>query len=275
MEESFVKTTEQDSLYRFLEKDSVSALLEKMNNEDLKVAVAVKAALPQVNKLIEAVVGKLANGGRLFYIGAGTSGRLGVLDASECVPTFGVAPDKVMGIIAGGKMALTTAVENAEDNEAQGWNDLSAHHVSSDDIVIGLASSGTTPYVLSAVAGCSVNNIVTGCITCNKNAPLARAVDFPVEVVVGPEFITGSTRLKSGTATKMVLNMISTIAMIKIGKVKDNKMVHMQLSNKKVIDRGTKMLMQILEISDYARAKKLLETYGSVANAVAANRRVK
>lgn len=267
--ESFIKTTEQPSNYRHLEKMPLHELLTGMNQEDQQVALAVQAALPQIEKLALAIVEAMAVGGRLFYIGAGTSGRLGVLDASEIPPTFGVSKDYVIGVIAGGNTALTDAVENAEDNKEQGWTDLEAHGVSSKDILVGLATSGTTPYVIGAMEKCRQSGIITGCITCNKNAPISRVADFPVEVVVGPEFLTGSTRLKSGTAQKMVLNMLSTIAMIRMGRVLDNKMVNMQLTNQKLIERGTRMIIEKTSL-EAEKAKHLLLKYGSVAAAMEA-----
>lgn len=267
--EPFIKTTEQPSPYRHLEKMPLHELLAGMNHEDRQVSVAVGAALPQIEQLALAVVQAMAVGGRLFYIGAGTSGRLGVLDASEIPPTFGVSKDYVIGIIAGGNLALTDAVENAEDDSQQGWQDLQAHQINEKDLVIGLATSGTTPYVIGAMQECKALGIVTGCITCNKNSPISQVADFPVEVIVGPEFLTGSTRLKSGTAQKMVLNMISTIAMIRLGRVLDNKMVNMQLTNKKLIERGTRMLIEKTGL-ETEKAKQLLLQYGSVAAAMAA-----
>lgn len=267
--EPFIKTTEQPSNFRHLEKMPLQALLAGMNQEDQQVPLAVQAALPQIEKLALAVVEAMAVGGRLFYIGAGTSGRLGVLDASEIPPTFGVSKEYVIGIIAGGQTALTDAVENAEDDQQQGWKDLQAHKIDKKDILIGLATSGTTPYVIGAMEKCRELGIVTGCITCNKNAPISQVADFPVEVIVGPEFLTGSTRLKSGTAQKMVLNMISTIAMIRMGRVLDNKMVNMQLTNQKLIERGTRMIMEKTSLEN-EKAKHLLLQYGSVAAAMEA-----
>jgi N-acetylmuramic acid 6-phosphate etherase len=232
------------------------------------VAEAVKKALPQIEKMITAVSEKIITGGRLFYIGAGTSGRLGILDASACPPTYGVPQGLVIGIIAGGEKAIINAVENAEDDSAQGWEDLLAHHVSDEDIVIGIASSGTTPYVIGALKKCKENNIVTGSIACNPDSPVSAVSDFPVEVIVGPEFVTGSTRMKSGTAQKMVLNMISTTAMIQLGRVEDNKMINMQLTNSKIINRGIHMLMEKTGIKDVDSAKDLLLKYKSVKKAV-------
>lgn len=263
----YLRTTEQPSSYRHLEQMSVHDLLAGMNKEDYSVPLAVQKAIPQIEALVNAAVEKLHHGGRLFYIGAGTSGRLGVLDASECPPTFGVSEDLVVGIIAGGDIALRHPVENAEDNYDQGWNDLLSKNISAKDIVIGLYASGAAPYVLGALENCRKKNIATGCITCNEDSYVAQVSDYPVEVIVGPEFLTGSTRMKSGTAQKLVLNMISTVAMIRLNKVHDNQMVNMQLTNSKLVDRGTRMLMNNLHINDYQRAKELLLKYGSVAKA--------
>jgi len=265
---AFIKVTEQPSHYHHLEKMSVNEIIANINKEDFVVAQAVKEALPEIEKMISAVSEKIVNGGRLFYIGAGTSGRLGILDASECPPTYGVPPGLVIGIIAGGEKAIINAVENAEDNTIQGWEDLKAHNVSEDDVVIGIASSGTTPYVIAALQKCKENNIVTGSIACNPDSPVSAVADFPVEVIVGPEFITGSTRMKSGTAQKMVLNMISTTAMIQLGRVEDNKMINMQLSNAKIVNRGVRMLMEKTGIKDENSAKDLLLKYKSVKEAV-------
>ena len=265
---AFVKVTEQPSEYRHLEKMTVGEIITDINKEDTLVAKAVAKALPQIEKLIKAVSEKMIEGGRLFYIGAGTSGRLGILDASECVPTYGVPKGLVIGIIAGGEKAIINAVENAEDNTTQGWKDLQKYNIRDADVVIGIASSGTTPYVISALQKCRENNIVTGSIACNPDSPISAEVDFPVEVVVGPEFITGSTRMKSGTAQKMVLNMISTTAMIQLGRVEDNKMVNMQLTNQKVVRRGTRMLMEKTGIKDEATAQALLLKYDSVKKAM-------
>ncbi|AYD47253.1 N-acetylmuramic acid 6-phosphate etherase [Arachidicoccus soli] len=266
--ESFIKVTEESSHYHHLEKMTIGELLTNMNREDLLVAEAVGKSISQIENLIQALVLKMKSGGRLFYIGAGTSGRLGVLDASECPPTFGVDKTLITGVIAGGEKALTNPIEHAEDSLMQGWKDLMRHHVSIKDMVIGLSTSGTTPYVLSALERCKEQNILTGSITCNHNSPIAHVADFPIEVIVGPEFLTGSTRLKAGTAEKMVLNMISTSAMIQLGKVLDNKMINMQLSNDKLIDRGARMLMQELNIEDYEKAKAILLQYGTVAKAL-------
>ncbi len=246
---SFIKTTEQDSNYNHLEKMNIQELLSSINNEDKNVPIAVEKALPQIETLVYQIVNKLKEGGRLFYIGAGTSGRLGILDASECPPTFGVSHDLVIGLIAGGDYAIRKAVEFAEDSLTQGWKDLQDHNISDKDVVVGIAASGTTPYVISALKACNKNDIITGCITCNKNSPLSLTAQFPIEVIVGPEFVTGSSRMKAGTAQKLVLNMISTTTMIQLGHIKGNKMVDMQLSNNKLVDRGVKMIMAELNIS--------------------------
>lgn len=264
----FRKLTEEPSPYRHLEKMSIRDLLVNINQEDHKVPKVIEGILPQIEKLVDAVVDKMLSGGRLFYIGAGTSGRLAVVDASECPPTFGVDPGLVVAVIAGGEQAVTQAIEHAEDDQEQGWKDLQAHNVSAKDIVIGIAASGTTPYVIGALEHCREAGIITGSICCNPNAPVSTVADHSVEVVTGPEFITGSTRMKSGTAQKLVLNMISTSAMIQLGRVEDNKMVNMKLTNDKIIDRGTKMLMERLELTDYESAKEMLMKYGSVKKAV-------
>ncbi len=265
---AFEKITEKPSLYRHLEKMSVGELLADINKEDQVVPGAVAKAIPQIEKLVEAVSDKMLMGGRLFYIGAGTSGRLGVVDASECPPTYGVPPGLVIAVIAGGEKAITTAVEYAEDDKEQGWKDLQVHNISDKDVVIGIAASGTTPYVIGALEECSKRGIVTGSISCNPESPISAVADFPIEVVVGPEFVTGSTRMKSGTAQKLVLNMISTSAMIQLGRVEDNKMVNMQLTNEKIVDRGVRMVMDKLSMKDYDKAKELLLKYGSVKKAV-------
>ncbi len=264
---NFTKTTEQSSKYEHLEQMSVADLLFNINNEDKTVPLAVEKALPQIELLVANVVEKMKLGGRLFYIGAGTSGRLGIVDASECPPTFGVPFDLVNGIIAGGDKAIRRAVENAEDSTTQAWIDLQEQNISSSDIVIGIAASGTTPYVISGLERCKENNIITGCITCNEGSPLAKTAEFPVVVVVGPEFVTGSSRMKAGTAQKLVLNMISTATMIQLGKVKGNKMVDMQLSNEKLVDRGIKMIMEEIPV-DYAKAGELLKKYKNVRIAI-------
>ena len=264
---TFIKTTEQESKYKHLEKMSVSDLLRNINTEDKTVPNAVAKSLAQIEALTKQIVAKLKNGGRLFYIGAGTSGRLGVVDASECPPTFGVSSGLVVGIIAGGDIAIREAVEFSEDSETQGWLDLQSHNIASNDVVIGIAASGTTPYVISALKKCNENKISTGCIACNKNSPLAQISKFPIEVIVGSEFVTGSSRMKAGTAQKLVLNMISTATMIQLGKVKGNKMVDMQLSNKKLVERGQKMLAKELNINQ-SEAAMLLEKYSTVRNSI-------
>lgn len=266
---NFTKTTEQSSKYEHLEKMSVSELLTNINNEDKTVPLAVEKALPKIESLVSKVVEKMKLGGRLFYIGAGTSGRLGIVDASECPPTFGVPFDLVNGIIAGGDKAIRKAVENAEDNTTQAWIDLQEQNISENDVVIGIAASGTTPYVIEGLKKCNENNIITGCVTCNEGSPLALTANFPIVVVVGPEFVTGSSRMKAGTAQKLVLNMISTASMIQLGKVKGNKMVDMQLSNDKLVDRGVKMIMGEIPV-DYEKASQLLKEFGSVRKAVEA-----
>ena len=267
---TFKKTTEADSNYNHLEKMSVSELLKNINNEDKTVAYSVEKALTQIEKLTEKVVEKLRAGGRLFYIGAGTSGRLGIVDASECPPTFGVPHDLVIGLIAGGDSAIRKAVEFAEDSENQGWEDLQKENISEKDIVIGIAASGTTPYVIGALKKCNEKNIPTGCITCNEDSPLANTAVFPVVVTVGPEFVTGSSRMKAGTAQKLVLNMISTTAMVQLGRVKGNKMVDMQLSNNKLVDRGVRMIMEALNVSE-REAQELLKIHKTVRKAIANN----
>jgi N-acetylmuramic acid 6-phosphate etherase len=264
----FKKITEESSNYRYLEKMSVRDILVNMNNEDKTVPNAVEKAIPQVEKLVAAITDKMLAGGRLFYVGAGTSGRLGILDASEIPPTYGLPHGLVIGLIAGGEEAIQRPVEQAEDDWEQGWADLEKYFINDKDVVIGIAASGTTPYVIGAVQQARKRGISTGCITCNYGSPLALAAEFPVEVVVGPEFVTGSTRMKSGTAQKLVLNMISTTVMIQIGRVEDNKMVNMQLTNNKIIDRGTKMVMEKTGIKDYEKAKELLLSHGSVKKAV-------
>lgn len=266
----FIKVTEATSKYNHLEKMSVLDLLTNMNVEDQTVPTSVAKIIPQIEKLIDIIVDKMLVGGRLFYIGAGTSGRLGILDASEIPPTFGMPYGLIIGIIAGGEKAIQHAVENAEDSVTQGWKDLEAHGINDEDIVIGIAASGTTPYVIGALEECQKRNIVTGSISCNPSSPMSVHANFPIEVIVGPEFVTGSTRMKSGTAQKLVLNMISTAIMIQIGRVEDNKMVNMQLSNEKLVDRGTKMLMEKTGMQDYEKAKTLLVKNGSVKKAMEA-----
>jgi N-acetylmuramic acid 6-phosphate etherase len=260
-------TTESESKYDKLEEMSAEEILVNINKEDKIVPYAIEKVIPQIAQIIPVIVEKLQEGGRLFYIGAGTSGRLGVVDASECPPTFGVSHDLVVGLIAGGDAAIRKAVEFAEDNEILGWEDLQKQHVSELDFVIGIAASGTTPYVVGAMEKCRENQIRTACICCNEGSPLAEAVDFPIEVIVGPEFVTGSTRMKAGTAQKLVLNMISTAVMVRLGRVKGNRMVDMQLSNNKLVKRGVQMLVSELNVS-YEEAKELLDKYGSVRNAI-------
>ena len=260
------KTTESDSNYDGLEKMSTADLLININREDKTVALSVAQQIPQIEQLINAIVPKMKIGGRLFYLGAGTSGRLGVIDASECPPTFGVDHGLVIGIMAGGDKAMRKAVEFAEDNTDLGWKDLQTYNINENDVVIGIAASGTTPYVIGALKKCQEENVATGSIVCNANSPVSKVANFSIEVVVGPEFITGSTRMKSGTAQKLVLNMISTSVMIQLGKVKGNKMVDMHLSNNKLVDRGTKILMREIGV-DYETANALLKQFGSVRNA--------
>ena len=264
---SFTKTTEQSSKYNHLEKMSISEIVTNINSEDKSIPLAIEKVIPEIENLIQKVVIKLKNGGRLFYIGAGTSGRLGILDASECPPTFGVSHKLVIGIIAGGDKAIRKAVENAEDSKTQGWIDLKSYKVSCKDFVIGIAASGSTPYVIGALEKCNYKKIETGCITCNIGSPLANTAKYPIVVKVGPEFVTGSSRMKAGTAQKLILNMISTTTMIQLGKVKGNKMVDMKLSNNKLVNRGTKMIMSELNISE-VQANKLLVKYKSVRNAI-------
>lgn len=265
---SFIKTTESPSRYRHLEKMSTLDMLTHINDEDATVAGSVKLVIPMVQKLVDITAEKMQNGGRLFYIGAGTSGRLGVLDASECPPTYGVPDDMVIGIMAGGDDALRYGIEDAEDSEEQGWADLHAYQVNNNDVVIGIAASGTTPYVLGALKQAQLKGMVTACIVCNQHSPISTYAQFPIEVVVGPEFVTGSTRMKSGTAQKMVLNMISTGVMIRLGRVLDNRMVNMQITNEKLVDRGVKMLMEKSGITDYETAKALLLKHGNVKDAL-------
>jgi len=263
MAKQFEKITEKDSHYNDLEKMSVQELLTNINNEDKKVPLAVEKAIPQIEKLVTQIINKLKKGGRLFYIGAGTSGRLGILDASECPPTFGVEDDLVIGLIAGGDQAIRKAVEQAEDSTTQGWKDLKAQNFNKHDVLVGIAASGTTPYVVSTIQQARQSGAVTGCITMNPNSPLEQAAEYPVTVVVGPEFVTGSSRMKAGTAQKLVLNMISTTTLIQLGRVKGNKMVDMQLTNAKLIDRGAKMIMNETKL-EYKQAKNLLLKEGSV-----------
>ena len=264
------RVTESTSNYDKLEQMSVRELLVNMNREDKTVPLAIEKAIPNIEALAEAVFNKLKNGGRLFYIGAGTSGRLGIVDASECPPTYGVPHGMVIGLIAGGDSAIRKAVEFAEDDPNQAWKDLQEHNISSLDIVIGITASGTTPYVIGGLRTCQENYIAKGCVTCNPDSPVAQVSDYPVEVVVGPEFVTGSTRMKAGTAQKLALNMITTSVMVKLGRVKGNKMVDMQLSNDKLVDRGTKMVMTETSLS-YEKANALLISEGSVRKAVEAS----
>ncbi|WP_111709243.1 N-acetylmuramic acid 6-phosphate etherase [Lutibacter citreus] len=264
---SFIKTTEQSSKYNHLEKMTLKELLSNINNEDKTVPLAVEQVIPNIENLVYQIVERMKKGGRLFYIGAGTSGRLGILDASECPPTFGVSYNLVIGIIAGGDSAIRKAVEFAEDSRTQCWKDLQEYSINSNDTVIGIAASRTTPYVIGALEKCNENNILTACITCNKNSPMSKVSKHPIEVIVGPEFVTGSSRMKAGTAQKITLNMISTSVMILLGKIKGNKMVDMQLSNQKLIERGTKMLIDELEISQN-EAKSLLLKHLNVRDAI-------
>ncbi len=260
-------TTEQSSNYQNLQDMTVKEILTGINNEDSSVPAAVAEEIPQIEKLVEGVVERMKRGGRVFYLGAGTSGRLGVVDASEIPPTYGVH-DKFIGLIAGGDRAIRDAVEAAEDKLDGGWNDMQPFSPTGNDVVIGVAASGSTPYVIGAVKTAREHGMLTGCITCNKGSALAAESEIPVEVVVGPEFVTGSTRMKAGTAEKLVLNMISTASMIRLGHVKGNKMVDMQLTNKKLVDRGSRMIMGETGIEDYDLAKRLLLKYGSVRKAV-------
>ena len=262
----FIKISEQASLYDNLEKKSVREILEEINTEDQKVALAVQKCIPQIEKLVEQIVPKMKEGGRIFYMGAGTSGRLGVLDASEIPPTFGMPPTYVIGLIAGGDYALRHPVENAEDDELKGWEELQAYDITPLDTVVGIAASGTTPYVIGALREARKRGILTASISSNPNSPMAQEADIPIEMIVGPEYVTGSSRMKSGTGQKMILNMITTSVMIKIGRVKGNKMVNMQLSNKKLVDRGTRMIIEELGLP-YDEAEKLLLEQGSVKKA--------
>lgn len=267
----FIKITEQPSLYNDLESKSVEEILKEINAEDHKIADAVHKTIPQIEKLVEQILPRVKEGGRIFYMGAGTSGRLGVLDASEIPPTFGMPSNVVIGLIAGGETALRNPVENAEDNTEQGWQDLLAYSINPKDTVIGIAASGTTPYVIGAMHTAREHGILTGCITSNPNSPMAAEADVAIEMIVGPEYVTGSSRMKSGTGQKMILNMISTTVMIGLGRVKGNKMVNMQLSNHKLVDRGTRMIIEELPLS-YEEAEALLLQYGSVKKAVEAYR---
>lgn len=264
---SFDKITEKSSIYNHLENKTVKDLVRIINKEDQSVAKSVSKNLDKIEKLINNIEPRMHKGGRLFYIGAGTSGRLGILDASECPPTFGVSDQIVIGLIAGGDKAIRKSQEFAEDSLEQGWEDLKKYEINSNDSVIGIAASGTTPYVVSTIKKCNEKEILTGCITCNSNSPLSKEAKFPIDVVVGPEVVTGSTRMKSGTAQKMILNIISTTLMIRLGRVKGNKMVDMQLANNKLVDRAEKMLMNELKIS-LDEAKKLLQKHKSVRKSI-------
>lgn len=267
----FRKITEQDSLYQNLEQKTVRELLEDINTEDRKVALAVRLAIPQIEKLVLQIVPRMQQGGRIFYLGAGTSGRLGVLDASEIPPTFGMPSSLIIGLIAGGEAALRNPVENAEDDEEQAWKELQEHQISEKDTVIGIAASGTTPYVIGALRRARKAGILTASISSNPDSPMAAEADVAIEIIVGPEFVTGSSRMKSGTGQKMILNMISTSVMIRLGRVKGNRMVNMQLTNQKLIDRGTRMVAEELRL-DYNQSRHLLLRYGSVKEAVEAYR---
>lgn len=268
---AFVKITEQPSLYDDLEKKSVLELLQEINAEDQRVALAVQKVIPQIEKLVSQIVPRMKQGGRIFYMGAGTSGRLGVLDASEIPPTFGMPPTLVVGLIAGGDVALRNPVENAEDDAERGWIELQERHINEKDTVIGIAASGTTPYVLGALRNARAHGILTASISSNPDSPISKEAEIPIEMIVGPEFVTGSSRMKSGTGQKMILNMITTTTMIKLGRVKGNRMVNMQLSNQKLVDRGTHMVMEELNL-EYDQSQRLLLMYGSVKNAVDAYR---
>ena len=259
--------TEASSLYHNLEKKTTLEILTEINIEDQKVALEVQRVLEQIVPLIDAITDKMVLGGRLFYIGAGTSGRLGVLDASECPPTYGIPKEWVVGLIAGGDQALRISVEGAEDNTLQAWEELSTYGISSKDVLVGIAASGTTPYVINALKIAKEHGIITGSISCNPNAPISEIAKYPIEVIVGPEYVTGSTRMKSGTAQKLVLNMISTSVMIKLGRVRDNYMVDMQLSNDKLLDRGIKIIIKKTGLK-YEEAKALLKTHGSIRRAI-------
>ncbi len=259
--------TESSSHYRDLEKMSVHDLLININREDKTVPLAIEKVIPQIEVLVLEIVKKMNGGGRLFYIGAGTSGRIGILDASEIPPTYGVPHGRVIGIIAGGDTAIRKAVEHAEDDETQAWKDLLAYEITASDFLIGIAASGRTPYVIGGLREAKANGLSTGCIVCNSGTEVSKFASFPVEILVGPEFVTGSTRMKSGTAQKLVLNMISTSTMIRLGRVKGNKMVDMQLTNNKLVDRGTRMVMEELGLPQN-EAERLLKEFGSVRKAV-------
>jgi N-acetylmuramic acid 6-phosphate etherase len=262
-----LSTTESSSRYNHLEAMSIRQLLLNINREDAKVSLAIKKKIPQIEALVKVIVRRMEKGGRLFYIGAGTSGRLGVVDASEIPPTYGMPQGKVIGLIAGGDKAIRKAVEHAEDNPQQAWKDLKKHKINKNDVLIGIAASGRTPYVIGGVRDARKNKITTGCITCNEGSELASNVNYPIEIVVGPEFVTGSTRMKAGTAQKLCLNMISTSVMVQLGRVKGNKMVDMMLTNNKLIDRGVRMIMSELK-TDHTEAMKLLKKHGSVRKAI-------
>ena len=264
----YKRITESPSSYQHLDKMSVGEIIKNINREDQTIPQAIAKQLQAIESLIEAIVVKLHQGGRLFYIGAGTSGRLGILDASECPPTFGVPEDLVIGLIAGGDSAIRKAVEHAEDSLEQSWKDLEAYHISTQDVLVGIAASGSTPYVVSAIEKANFHGIVTGCITMNEGSPLAMLATYPIVVTVGPEFVTGSSRMKAGTAQKMILNMITTATMIQLGRVQGNRMVDMQLTNTKLIERGINMIMEDTG-SSYQKAKELLLQYGSVRQVIA------
>ena len=265
-------TTETESYYNNLQELSLSELLADINQEDERVPQAVKKCLPRIEALAAAIIEKMRKGGRLFYIGAGTSGRLGILDASECPPTFGVPYDRVIGIIAGGDGAIKKAVENAEDDTEQAWKDLQRFNANDGDVIVGISASGNTPYVLGGLKAANVNGITTGCIVCNPDTPIAETARFPIEVIVGPEFLTGSTRMKAGTAQKLILNMLTTSTMIRLGKVIGNKMVDMQLTNKKLYRRGIGIIVRETGL-DEATAENLLKQYGSVRKVIEAAKR--
>lgn len=264
---SFIKITEQSSLYDDLDQKPILDILTEINQEDQKVAVAVQRTIPEIEKLVTGIVERMQRGGRLFYVGAGTSGRLGVLDASEIPPTFGMPDTYVIGLIAGGDVALRNPVEAAEDNLEKGWEDLMKHRINENDVLVGIAASGTTPYVIGALRKARENGILTAAISCNPHSPVAAEAEIKIEPIVGPEYVTGSTRMKAGTAQKMVLNMITTSTMIKLGRVKGNRMVNMQLTNQKLVDRGTRMIVEELGLS-YEQAKNLLLLNGSVKEAI-------
>ena len=267
----YKKITEADSLYNNIEKKTVNQIINEIHNEDFNALKAIKKLIPLIEKVINKIVKQLKGDGRLFYIGAGTSGRLGVLDASECPPTFGTDPDKVIGLIAGGDSALRNSIEDAEDNFNKGWEALKKYNVNSKDFVIGIAASGSTPFVVGALKNCNENNIPTACICSNPNSPVTRYSDHPIEVIVGPEYITGSSRMKSGTAQKLILNIISTTTMIKLGHIKDNKMIDIQITNEKLVDRGIRIISKSLNI-EYSKASDLLNQYKSVRKAIESNK---